>query len=196
MYSTDNLRSVLEQATADEWREGTTWYRRAHRFINELSGEFGLPTDVVAGVVAALSPMNKWGQNCQDARNLISAFAAGKAPEDVKVCTFNSNKARAWDILTQRDRSVLSGQKVMAFCENLTGNLEFVTVDRHAYNAAIGHREVIGDGGHRITENRYRAAAATYTALADEVGLAPAQLQAIVWLAWRRLNVPSRFLDD
>ena len=193
--SANNLRLVLDEATPAEWKEGLSWYPRANAFINDLAAEFDLTVEIVASVVAALSPMNRWGQNMTDARNLIAAWATGAGLDDVSVCTFNGNKRKAWAILNEQDPGLLSGIKVTAFAQNLMGNWNDVTIDRHAFNAAIAHREIVGDRGLSITDKRNRLASEAYRTLAAEVGISPAQLQAIIWLAWRRINVPSRYRD-
>jgi hypothetical protein len=59
-----------------------------------LSEAYDLSLGQCVGVIAALSPNNKWGRNCIDAEAMIKAWSYGVDPTTVKVCTFNPNKLR------------------------------------------------------------------------------------------------------
>ena len=185
-----NLLTVFEQATPQEVIEGMTWYDEAHRLACSISDQFGVSLDVVAGVIAALSPRSKWERNIADGRNIIAAQAAGEDPAAIPVTTFNRNKARAIEILQAGTRhGALSGQKVCAFADNIEdpgGNS--VTVDSHAFNAWVGERAIINGTGPRITPKRFRECAADYQKVASLYGIRPSQAQAIIWLVWKRLH--------
>jgi hypothetical protein len=51
------------------------------------------------GVIASLSPNNKWERNCIDAEAMIKTWSIGGDYNMIKVCTFNPNKAKAIAIL-------------------------------------------------------------------------------------------------
>jgi hypothetical protein len=46
------------------------------------------------GVIAALSPNNKWERNCIDAEAMIKTWSIGGDYNMIKVCTFNPNKRK------------------------------------------------------------------------------------------------------
>jgi hypothetical protein len=77
---------------------------------------------------------------------------------------------------------------VRSFYWNILGHASHVTVDRHAvaivYGRALSDREI------KILERcgAYAYIAASYRAAARSLGLEPSTLQAITWLAWRRLK--------
>ena len=185
-----NLLTVLEQATPQEVIEGMTWYKTAHELACELAEQRGLSLDVVAGVIAALSPRSRWERNTRDAERLIAADVVGEDPMAVPVTTFNRNKECAIRVLKAGTRhGVLSGPKVCAFADNIekpSGNP--ITVDSHSYNAWIGHRAISSGNGPRITPKRYRECAEGYRKVADLYGIRPSQAQAIIWLAWKRIH--------
>jgi hypothetical protein len=183
------LESVFDQATPQDVIAGMRWYDEAHRFARHLASKYGVSLDVAAGVIAALSPRSKWERNIQDAENVIAAYVRGKDPMEVPCGTFNHNKERAVEILSAGTRhGILSGEKVCAFADNIENpRTDTVVVDSHAYNAWLGERAIIGEHGIRITPKRYRETAEGYRQLANQVGIAPNQAQAIVWLAWKRM---------
>ena len=185
-----NLLTIFEQATPQEVFEGMAWYDEAHELARSISDQFGVSLDVVAGVIAALSPRSKWERNITDGKNILTAYVTGEDPAAVPVTTFNRNKARAIEILEAGTRhGALSGPKVCAFADNIEDpDGDIVTVDSHAYNAWAGERVIVNGTGPTITPKRFRECAADYRKLAIVYGISPPQAQAIVWLAWKRIH--------
>jgi hypothetical protein len=188
--SLTNLIELFERATPQQVIEGLAWYDQAHLMACDLRDRYGVSLDVAAGVVAALSPRNRWERNAADARNLVAAQAAGTNPMAVPAATFNRNKARAVQILRAGTRhGVLSGLKVCAFADCIEDpTCDTVVVDSHAYNAWVGHRVIVNGTGPRITPRRYWECAADYRRVAAMRSIRPPQAQAIIWLAWKRLH--------
>lgn len=184
----DNILAVIEQATEDELKEGLNWYAEARAWIADVADSTGLPLFTVTQVFAALSPGNKIDRNLQDTEALCHAITRSDAQARFKatrVGTYNANKVKAWRILHGED--ALRGPKTEAFARNLAGDLEAVTVDRHAFNVAAAGRWIVSEGGPTITPRRYNQVADGYRQVADELGITPAQTQAIAWVVWRRL---------
>ncbi len=74
------------------------------------------------------------------------------------------------------------GPKVNAFAQNLGGHLDAVTIDAHASQAAfndVTFRKNLRWMPYSILADAYRDVART-------VGLAPCDLQAILWVTWKR----------
>ena len=63
---------------------------------------------------------------------------------------------------------------------------EGVTIDRHAYDIAVGIRH--GNTRPGIGKRVYREFSAAYIAAAHECGIFPLEMQAITWTVWRREN--------
>ena len=180
---------------------GLDWYDRAYnlavRFIHTY---VGLTMGQAVGVIAALSPNNKWERNCIDAEAMIKTWAVGGDYNLIKVCTFNNNKKKAIDILnldtesvdTEAIANILSGQKVVAFYRSIMGDKNSVCVDGHAYAIFIGER-IATSKTPSITPKLYETIQRAYKLVADRSDslcghkLTPIQVQAVTWVTYRRL---------
>ena len=89
-----NAREIVAKfqlATSQEVQLGCDWYRSAFQIADRISDKYVLPTETVAGVIAALSPNNRWERNIIDAEAMLKCYAAGGTDDDllaVKVCTY------------------------------------------------------------------------------------------------------------
>ena len=166
---TANLRARMLDAKPAEIVAGQEWYHVANSEAKRIAGLTGVNYKVVAAVMAALSPMNKWGRNLDDAEALCQWHAKGRHGRMPKVATFNRNRDTALRILETGDTTHLSGQKVCAFCANITtpDANEHLTIDRHAFNAAVGSRDITSEQGPTITPNRWTLIETAYRLVAD-----------------------------
>jgi hypothetical protein len=194
IIGTYHLSTDLERSN------GKNWYRQAHRAALDLSGPFACGVITSAGVIAALSPNNKWERNLRDAQTLFDTFKTlgAYAASQVRVCTFDTNKAKALAILKlQRPTvddvvTVLHGLKISAFYRCILGDSQAVCVDGHAYSIWFGE--------HITTTKTPKISARLYAQIADDYRAAarivstpsqpvnPSELQAITWLTHKRLN--------
>jgi hypothetical protein len=196
--SINNILAVYFQASKIDQVEGENWYDNAHQIAIRIADEFGLPLNTVVGVISAISPNNKWASNVIDAENLIKAYSFEiRYP---KVSTFHGNKFKAITILERKLSSdndilqVLRGDKVTAFYQNIATNsyTDVVTVDGHAYNiwngsaVALDNVPSIGKKLYRAISESYREAAKIINQV-QGVNYSPSQVQAITWVAWRRM---------
>ena len=188
-----NILKVYRMATADDIRNGVEWYARAKREATRISKDLGLPVQTVVGVMAALSPNNRWERNKIDAFNTCSAFVRGMDIETFKVSTYNRMKEKAWSILAdglQSDEDILArlnGQKIRSFYSNIMG-LDEVTVDGHALNIARGVRVGLTDDATNIGVKLYRELQAAYVRAAKRAGIKPHEMQAVTWTVWKRIH--------
>lgn len=170
----DRLLRIYEAADADTLSAGRLWYPAAEGIVDELSREFVLGRPTIAGIIAVLSPRQRWRKNVEGARAVLEGEAwryAGFAP--------NRDKA----ISLRRGASplvVIGGDKVASFWANLLGSREAVTIDVWAQRAALGHFH-----RHQPKLGRYARLSAAYAAAAREFGETPREFQAIVWNAIR-----------
>lgn len=200
---TRHIAGVLQLASQGDILAGVEWYARALRFARMLVQAYQpLTLKQAVGVIAALSPNNKWTRNCVDAEAMIKAWHYGADPLTVKVCTFNPNKAKAAAILalsdaeTQGDADViaeiLNGRKVTAFYQSILGDPDAVCVDGHAYAVWIGER-IPTTQTPKIGVKLYADIARAYQLVAKRsfnlcgVTLSPTQVQATTWVTYRRL---------
>lgn len=183
-----NILSVYGQATEGEVFAGLSWYPDARQKAEEIAMSQGVHEHIAVGVVAALSPNNKWSRNLEDARNLISGYQRGV---DVSVCTYHKMKEKAIRILDEQPDAegvldILNGKKIKSFYNCILGR-EDVCVDGHAYNIYLGKRNRLTSGKTSLNKSTYQRVSKAYIRSAKKVGLKPSELQAITWVTWRRL---------
>jgi hypothetical protein len=190
----ENICSVFNLATAAELATGLNWYAQAKKAAAIMAQRYGIHTHEAAGVIAALSPRNRWERNLSDAEHLIAAFVAAGAEgcATVKVCTFSANKAKAIKILsagciTDADViKILSGPKLTEFYSCIVG-IQDVCIDGHAYAIWFGERVILSDVP-SIGVKLRREIKADYVYAAEVKGISPAEMQAVTWCVWRRLH--------
>lgn len=184
-------------AISSEVEYGKQWYSIAYATCKRIAIAYELNTEVVAAVVAALSPNNKWERNIKDAENVCAAFMLGGVDDamQVKVCTYRKNLAKAVDILNACHvdyESILKGPKVIEFYHCIIG-CDDVCIDGHAYSVWFGERltmkEVpsIGKKLRETIKNDYIKATEFINENGDEEFTAY-EIQAITWVAHKRFH--------
>ena len=196
-----NAREIVAKftlATSQEVQLGVDWYRSAFKIATRIADRYGLRVETAAGVIAALSPSNRWERNIIDAEAIIKVWAAGGTDEDVlavKCCTYPAMRQKALDILT-RDISIveiLNGAKIVEFFNCITNPaLNDVCIDGHAYSVWFGQRLTmkqvpnIGKNLRATIKTDYRDATAFINAELNE-DFTPADIQAITWVTHKRI---------
>ena len=188
-----HIQAILDLASAGEQSEGLTWYQRANVAAVRLADQYEISIETAAGVIAALSPRNKWNRNLVDAENLIAAYVAAgpEACEEIKVCTFGANKKKAVDILIwsageEVAKEILSGPKLIEFYSCIIGQ-DDVCIDGHAYSIWFGDRVTLAKVpsiGKKLREEIKK----DYLAVAKKNNLKGYEVQAITWVAHRRIH--------
>jgi hypothetical protein len=198
--NTRNITGILSLATEADIFEGKEWYARAHRFGVQLIAAYDVTMGQAVGVIAALSPNNKWERNCADADRLIHAYLSDHDLSLTKVCTYNTNKQKAIDILSLDTESldseaivsILNGRKITAFFRSIMGDPNAVCVDGHAYSVFIGQR-IPTSKTPNIGKALYETIQRAYCLVAERSyeicghKLTPTQVQAVTWVTYRRL---------
>ena len=199
-----NAREIVAKftlATSQEVQLGCDWYPSALKIAARIGETYGLPAETVAGVIAALSPNNRWERNIIDAENIIKCWAAGGTRSDllaVKVCTYGKMKEKAVDILTTpigvNIRETLKGKKIVEFFNCITNPLlNDVCIDGHAYSVWFGQRLTmkqvppIGKKLRQQIKTDYVDATAFINDELDE-DFTPADIQAITWVTHKRIH--------
>ena len=188
-----NILKVYRQATQAEHTHGTTWYAGAQAQAQAIADKHVVPLRVVVGVIAALSPNNKWLRNVNDADQMLSAFLRGDPVDVCKPSTYTKMRDKAWlviESMPEDDEAViqiLNGQKIVSFFKNIMGH-DTVTIDGHAYNIARNKRVTLTDNDTNISKSTYQDMQAAYTRAAKRVGLKVYELQAITWVVWKRIH--------
>jgi len=188
----ENIKTIYELATPEERKHGFTWYKIANIECLKIADKFEMPLYIVVGVVAALSPNNKWDRNITNSHDLIEAFINGDHMESVKVSTYHKMKEKAWCILEsmpdyEETKRQLNGQKIVCFFENIMGE-DTCTIDGHARNIYYGERIGLTNDKTNIGKKEYQFLQSEYKKLANQYGIKAYEMQAITWVAWRRLH--------
>ena len=183
-------------ATESERNQGREWYDKANTIALEISKEYYVDVVKVAGVIAALSPNNRWERNVADAEAVIAAYVdvSAQAAEQVTVCTYRANLLKAVLVLKVDSPTIddicaiLNGRKVVAFCRCILGDEESVCIDGHAYSIWAGE-SIATTEVPSIGAPLYRQITEDYRRAAELIGgMSPAELQAITWVTHRRLR--------
>jgi len=193
---TSTVRNILKtyrQATAQEIHNGVTWYANANSEAQAVADMHQVPLRIMVGVIAALSPNNKWSRNVSNASDMIGAFLRGDPVEMCKPSTYLTMRDKAWSILEQMPPSddavvtILRGQKIVSFFHNIMGH-DNCTIDGHAFNIAMGKRLGLTDPEVNVTKGMYQELQAAYRRAGKRVGLKGFEIQAITWVAWKRIH--------
>jgi hypothetical protein len=174
------LDNMFNKATAKDIADGKDWYKIANDEAQKLANEFNICPLKCAGVISALSPNNKWNQNLKDAHKVCKAFTEGKGANDVKVCTFNTNKFKAFAILKNLVEITNDSRKTYSFIRNV-GSLDAdrVTIDVWHLRACYGKDKstpspLVYDQLEALTLRK-----------AKKLGLKGYEYQAIIWVVIR-----------
>lgn len=188
-----NILKVYRMATEAEHLHGTTWYVQAQTLAQAMSDYHQVPLRIVVGVIAALSPNNKWERNTKDADTMIAAYLRGDHVDVCRPSTYTKMRDKAWLIIASMPdtddevMTILNGQKIVSFFKNIMG-YDTVTVDGHAYNIARYKRVTLTDDDTNISKSVYLEMQEAYQRAAKRVGLKVYQLQAITWVVWKRIH--------
>lgn len=196
-----NAREIVAKftlATSQEVQLGCDWYRSALTIATRIAEKYGTSPEVAAGVIAALSPNNRWERNIIDAENIIKCWAAGGTDEDVLAvtcCTYSTMKQKALDILT-RDIpivEILKGPKIIEFFNCITNPmLNDVCIDGHAYSVWFGQRltmKQVPNIGKKLRQQIKTDYVDATTFINEELCecFTPADIQAITWVTHKRI---------
>jgi hypothetical protein len=188
-----NILKVYRMATEAEHRHGTTWYANAQATAEQIADRHVVPVRVVVGVIAALSPNNKWERNVNDADQMLAAFLRGDPVDVCKPSTYTKMRDKAWAIIEAMPETdeeviqILNGQKIVSFFKNIMGH-DTVTIDGHAFNIARFKRVTLTDDSTNLSKSVYQEMQAAYVRAAKRVGLKVYELQAITWVVWKRVH--------
>jgi hypothetical protein len=169
------------------------WYAGARADCAMLAAKHGLDIDRVIGAAAAISPGMKWDLVLIYVEHLIRR-------RKVNVPTYSKlfvQRARQCLAGKRHPLEILGGPKVTAFYALISDptNNHDVCVDGHAYNIALGQRvNLRGEDSVRVTARGYRLVADAYRQAARKLGLLPHEVQAVTWVAHRRIDTYTREL--
>lgn len=164
---------LFNSTSRDNLDNGMQWYENAYMDSYLLSVKHDINLSKVVGIMAALSPNNKWDRNKINTDMFLSVPSL-----ETKVCTFMNQRKKAISIYNgtgnvEEIESTLNGIKTKNFFNNILfyGDSENVTVDMWAFRS-VGVEEKLKNVP-LVTQ--------AYTELANDLNIQPHQLQAVVW---------------
>jgi hypothetical protein len=193
MSAVRNILKVYRQALPSEVETGTRWYADAQSAAKSISDVHGVPLRISVGVISALSPNNKWVRNIRDAERMVSVFCWGGSVETCNPSTYKSMRDKAWSVLETMPKSddgvmqILNGQKIVSFFQNIMGH-DTCTIDGHAINIAKGKRDGLTEPSTSVSKSGYKELQEAYLKAGKRVGLKAYEIQAITWVAWKRIH--------
>lgn len=176
-----NLDHFFNLATPEEITEGKQWYKLANQFCASVAHEYKTTPLQVASVVSALSPRNRWTQNLIDAKKVFKAIEDGKEPEEIKVCTFNRNKFKAFELAKGNIFITEDSPKTYNFVRNIAHlDPSALTIDIWHIRASLKQFKAIDSA--QIGKIAYGQIKALTIKKAQKLGLTGYEYQAIIWL--------------
>jgi len=193
MITTKNIIAIYKLAKPSEIKHGLTWYVNANSDCKEIAEKLELPLHIVIGVVSALSPNNKWERNIINAEDLCTAFINGQDMDSIRVSTYHKMKEKAWSILETMPTydetiEILNGKKIVSFFRNISGDETDITIDGHARNIYYNDKQGLTTPNTNIKKNEYKDIQKAYLRASKKLGIKAYELQAITWVAWRRIH--------
>lgn len=169
----EKITKLFNATTRPNLDYGMIWYSQANEYAQQLSREFNISLPKIVGIMAALSPNNKWERNKIDTRLFLN-----RPQVDTKVCTFTGQREKAYAIYHSNGgeleiECILNGIKTCNFFNNILffDTCDRVTVDMWAFRSV---------GVEPKTKNIAMVTRA-YQEIAKELNIQPHQLQAVVW---------------
>ena len=171
-----NLDKWFNMAADEEIKNGRKWYADANQIIKDIAKQFNTTEIITASVLSALSPRNKWEQNIKDTIKVFQAIKDGKTAEQIKVCTFHTNKFKAFEIAKGNKTITKDSQKTFAFVNNIAHlDNNFVTIDVWHLRACFN--KTMASCGKLAYEQIQKLTIKK----ADKLGLKGYEYQAIIW---------------
>ena len=171
-----NLDKYFNLATDEQITEGLAWYKEANTFCIETAKQFNVAPSLVASVVSALSPRNKWRNNLKDTLSVLDAVSKGLGPTDIKVSTFHTNKFKAFALANGQTEITNDSRKTYSFVRNV-GYLDSDRVTIDVWHLRACFDKTMGAVGKLAYDQLERLTISK----AKKLGLKGYEYQAIVW---------------
>lgn len=180
----ENLEYFFNKVSEEDYNDGLVWYQTANDIVQNLSKKYKFQPLVVANVLSALSPRNKWERNIFDTEQVLKAVNDGKDHDSIKVCTFNNNKIKAFELAQGKRQGIeySNSPKTHSFVKNIAElNENFVTVDVWHTRAAFDKMIVPTS----LSASNYDDIRDITIKNAKKHNIKPFEYQAIVWCSIR-----------
>lgn len=177
----NNLKEIYDMSSLEDLREGKGWYECANSSSFQISSKSGLKLFQTSGIISAFSPSTRWEDNIRHAESFILYnTSSGHIRQQVS----KANAILLADCPNEVSR-ILNGLKTVNFYHNINSpdDDRYVTIDRHMVNLATRIEGLIDP-----SPKQYHFLADQTIKFAKFVNLKPNQVQAILWVTWRKLK--------
>ena len=178
MTPLDHYREIVAYSHPAQIEQACQWYADAELLAHDLIRIFaarGIDANLeqCASIISAFSPRQRWS------RNVVCAieFANGGKPAGL------SNNLRMAELSLTNGFSALRGLKTNAFARAISGDDDAVTIDVWMISAAGM------DAKKGVNKTEYRELADAVRTLAQEFGMTPRVMQALIWICHRGGNL-------
>ena len=175
-----NLDYYFNKATKNEIKTGLIWYKDANDICKDIATKFNTTSLKASEVIAIVSPRNKWEQNIKDAYKIFEAVKYGLHPEDIKICSFHSNKWKAFNAISNNIQITDKSLKTFNFCRNV-GLLDETALTIDIWHLRACFSRTIKIDKANIGRIAYQQIKELTIKKANKLGLKGYELQAIVW---------------
>lgn len=182
-----NIYNDLEPEEKEYWGK---WYKNAKLDVEELATKYNVPFPIMAGVVACMSPGNKWSSNLVAADRLFYNISN---PSDArKINSYGRDIKKALKIIQTGDLSNATGPKVSVFLKSLLNPQAVeneIVLDSHAINIWRGEKRKI-KGSKMPTIAEREQIINDYKKASEILGVSLQALQACTWYSWKYTAEP------
>jgi len=182
-----NLDYYFNLANEEDFKSGLVWYKDANDICKDIATKYDSNTFIAASVISALSPRNLWQQNILDAYKVFEAIKNNVPAEDIKVCTFHTNKFKAFNIVNNNIHITSKSLKTYNFVYNIALLSDaHLTIDIWHLRACMNKSIKINSAS--IGKLAYQQIKELTINKANKLGLKGYQYQAIIWNILRNNN--------
>lgn len=160
--------AIANRATYGQIEQASKWYLDAERVAEEVARNLDVTLEIGATVVSAFSPRERWARNVTNAIK----FSLGEP-----VVALGNNIRMANAALTM-GYDALKGQKTNAFARAIAGDENAVVID-------VWMLRALGIEKKSPTQSQYKEMAKAVTEVANQFGMTPRAMQALIWIIVR-----------
>jgi len=196
----ENILKVVNEATPAEKEYWTKWYIHANHDVKELAQKHNITIPAAAGVVAILSPGNKWKNNLLAADRVLEYYNQTKDNPDSamvplpKIAAYPVSITKALSLLKTGKTEFIKGPKVTIFFQSLLDPSlveNKLVLDGHAINIWRGSKENL-KGLKMPTKEERAVMVDDYQKAAKASGITVQGVQALTWYIWKYLTTKPK----
>lgn len=183
----DIYDSVIERDRengTDHYADGFEWYNQKKEFCRAIAHQKGVDLKRVVYTIAVTSNNIQWSRQEKITADFVQWVLDGHNPREFKRGILGHCAEKGAEIILYGNFSACRGPKVSVFAQNLMGDFNVVTIDRHALRIALGYftsddetTSWVRDGPRRMCVE------AAYHLAARCRGIPVALLQATTWVS-------------